>query len=171
MRWKSTCIRITLASDSTESFLIGEAMKFFKKHDPLMKQRAKNTDAYWVDGVVFWTILILGVVAIFLTPSGEARQWFILPAALLSLVFVLVYSRRPWRTTYAGRAVMISTAVTTIYSTQAAIILWYPSHVYGYQGWQNVQEFIYLLIALAMGYKLRAVTRESRPDNREDEKP
>ena len=146
-------------------------MKFFRKNNSITRLRSRNTDAYWVDAVVFWTILILGVVAIFLTPLGEARKWFILPAAILSVSFVLVYSRRPWRSTYAGRAVMISTSVTAIYSTQAAIILWYPSHVYGYPGWQNVQEFIYLLIALAMGYKLRAVTRESRPDNREDEKP
>lgn len=124
--------------------------------------RPRYGDPYWTDAMVFWVLLILGVVAILLTPSGGARKWFVLPAAIISLVFVCVYATRPWRKTYAGRAVMLSTSVTALYTSQAALILWYPSHVYGYPGWQNVQEFIYLMIMLAMGYKLRAVTREPK---------
>lgn len=76
----------------------------------------------------------------------------------MSLAFVLIYRRRTWRSTYAGRATMIAMCVTTVYTGHATAIL-----VWRYGGWETAQALVYLFVAYAVLYKLRALTRSPNP--------
>lgn len=124
---------------------------------------APRYDEHRWDRVTFTIVVVVGLVLAFVTPGAIYRGWFALAAFLASATFVIVYSRRAWRTTYAGRATMLAMCVTTAYSGNAALILWWPASEYGYPGWENVVEVIYLGLAIAALYKLRALTRAERP--------
>lgn len=120
------------------------------------------------DLVFFALFLGLGIVLSLLTPTGELRPFLSLFAFLCALSFIVRYVTRPWSSTPAGIAVMVSMTVTMIYTGHASLMLWWPSAMYGYPHWQTVMEIIYLFIAAAAMYKIRALTRE---DPREGPKP
>lgn len=112
------------------------------------------------DATALLILLMVGITISLLTPDGEFRQWFALVAFLSAFTFVTRYSTRPWSSTPAGIAVMLSMSVTTIYTGHATLMFFYPSVIYGYPEWETVMEIIYLLIALAALYKTRALTRD-----------
>lgn len=112
------------------------------------------------DIIFFASFIGAGTALSVLTPTGELRPFLSLFAFLCALVFVARYSTRPWRSTPAGVAVMVSMTVTMIYTGHASLMLWWPSAMYGYPHWQTVMEIVYLLIAAAAMYKIRALTRE-----------
>ena len=114
----------------------------------------------------FIALFVCGGILSLLTPSGELRPWFALIAFLCAGTFVVRYSRRPWRNTPAGVAVMVSMSVTTIYTGHATLMFWHPNVIYGYPHWETVMEFIYLLIAIAALYKTKALTHEYRGKGR-----
>ena len=55
---------------------------------------------------------------------------------------------------------MVSMSVTMLFTGHASLMLWWPSITLGYPHWETVMEIIYLLIAAAALYKIRALTRE-----------
>lgn len=117
-----------------------------------------------------WTVLVLfllGVAVSTFIPGNIYRGWFALAAFTLSLVFVIWYSRRNWRSTFAGRASMLSMSITVIFTLNVVLILWWPktgtfAHPYGYPYWEDITEIIYLLLALAALYKLMVLMRAGR---------
>lgn len=111
------------------------------------------------DRAVFAFIIGAGVVVSVVLPGNAYRPWFALTAFILALTFVLVYSRRPWRSTYAGRAAMLSMSVTVVYTANVVAILWWPSDGYGYPWWEDITEVVYLGLAVAAAYKLWALVR------------
>lgn len=116
-----------------------------------------------VPGSVVLVLFVVGVIVSFAVPGNIYRGWFALTAFFLSLTFVLVYSRRSWRSTFAGRASMISMAVTVVYTGNAVLVLWWPFQGgYGYPRWEDVAEVVYLLIALAALYKLMVLVQAGR---------
>lgn len=114
-----------------------------------------------------WTVLVLFLLGLMVStfiPGNIYRGWFALAAFLLSLAFVLEYSRRNWRSTFAGRASMLSMSITVIFTLNVVLILWWPktgtfAHPYGYPYWEDITEIIYLLLALAALYKLMVLMR------------
>lgn len=120
-------------------------------------------DEHRWDRLIFATLILTGVVLSMALPGNAYRPWFALAAFGFSLTFVIVYSRRPWRTTYAGRATMLSMSVTVVYTANVTLILWWPGHEYGYPYWEDITELIYLGLAVAAAYKLRALTRPEPP--------
>lgn len=118
------------------------------------------------DAVLFIALFLCGVVFSILTPSGELRPWFALIAFLCAVTFVVRYAFRRWSSTPAGIAVMVSMAVTTVYTGHATLMFWYPDVIYGYPHWETVMEIIYLLIAIAALYKTKALTRENPGEGR-----
>lgn len=115
-------------------------------------------DEHAWDRVVSVTLLALGAAFILMGSGDQYRVGFSGLAFLVSLMFVAVYSRYDWRTTYAGRATMIAMSVTVIYTSHATLILIWP-----YPHWETTQALIYLLVAYAAVYKLRALTRRTDP--------
>lgn len=117
-----------------------------------------------------WTVLILFVAGVALStfiPGNIYRGWFGLAAFILSLAFVIGYSRRNWRSTFAGRASMLSMSITVIFTLNVVLILWWPktgtfAHPYGYPHWEDITEIIYLLLALAALYKLMVLIQAGR---------
>lgn len=120
-----------------------------------------NRDEYHRDRLAFWALLLAGAAVVLYSDGEGARPWLALMSAIVSLVFVIVYSFRPWRKTYAGRAAMLSMCVTLLYTSNASLILWWPRYEYGYPYWADITEFVYLAILIAVLYKLRALTRSS----------
>ena len=119
---------------------------------------AARYDEHRWDRAASVLFLAAGAVAILAGGGIEYRGWFSGLAFAVSLVFVLTYRRYSWRTTYAGRATMIAMCVTVIYTAHATLTL-----AWRYEGWEITQAFIYLLVAYAAGYKLRALTRRPNP--------
>lgn len=119
-------------------------------------QKSRNAQ----DATFFVAVFIAGVLLSLLTPSGELRPWFSAIAFVCAFTFVIRYAFRPWRSTPAGVAVMVSMAVTTLYTGHATLMFWYPNVIYGYPNWETVMEVIYLLIAIAALYKTKALTHE-----------
>lgn len=117
---------------------------------------APRDDEAWWDRVVVALAALCGAVLVFTTEGGVYRGWFAGAAFLISLAFVIVYSRRPWRTTYAGRATMLSMATTTLYTGHTTLVLWWQ-----YPGWEKGQALTYLAILIAVWVKWRALTRAS----------
>lgn len=117
------------------------------------------------DKVIF-AFLIIGTVISVVIPGNIYRGWFALAAFVFSVLFVLEYRRRNWRSTFAGRSSMISMLVTIIYTGNVVLILWWPfphAEKYGYPYWEDATEIIYLLLALAALYKLVALHRAGHP--------
>lgn len=117
------------------------------------------------DAIIIATIFTIGVIFSILTPTGELRPFLSLFAFLSALIFVTRYSTRPWRSTPAGVAVMLSMSVTMIYTGHATFMHWWPDVAYGYPHWETVMEIIYLMIVIAAMYKIRALTREDPPSS------
>lgn len=126
----------------------------------------------WIVGALF----AIGVLAATVIPGNIYRGWFALAALILSLAFVLVYSRRNWRSTFGGKASMLSMVITVIYTANVVAILWYPFQneqgtQYGYPYWEDATEVIYLLLALAALYKFMTLMRAGKPDEDGDLDP
>lgn len=119
-----------------------------------------HNKGHCIDRAAFLSLLLIGGIAVALSEGRGLRPHLALAGAIVSLIFVLVYSTRPWRKTYAGRAAMLSMCVTVFYTGNAALILWWPRYDYGYPHWENVTELVYLCILLAALYKLRALVRQ-----------
>lgn len=119
---------------------------------------AARYDEHRWDRAVSVVILAVGAAVILWGGGTEYRGWFSGLAFAVSLVFVAIYQRRTWRATYAGRATMIAMCVTIVYTGHATVTL-----SWRYDGWETTQAFIYLLVAYAALYKLRALTRRSNP--------
>lgn len=123
------------------------------------------------DRAAFIILIVLGAAVSILTPGDIYRGWFALAAAITSWVFVAVYSQYSWRKTYAGRATMLAMVVTSIYTTNATLVLWYPNGgERGYPGWTDITELIYLALAVSALYKLRALTRQEPQDEKDPTK-
>lgn len=104
---------------------------------------------------VLGVLACVGVVATVLAGPTAVRPWIAAAAAVSGWLFVAVYSRRRWRSTYPGRAAMVFTvAVTAVLTNATAVLLW-PE--YGYPAWEYVTTFVYLGVGLAMVYKLGAL--------------
>lgn len=115
---------------------------------------------------------VCATFAVLIPRSAIYRGWFALGAFLLSLVFVAVYSRRNWKSTFGGRASMLSMATTVVYTGNACMILWWPySGEYGYPNWEVVTELVYLLIMVQVIYKLLALLRADCPHLEKCEDP
>lgn len=113
---------------------------------------------------VAFTLFAVGGIGFSLaTDPGVTRPWFAAVAACACWCFVAVYARRPWRDTYAGRAAMLMTLMVALVTTNASAILWWSGD--GYPLWQSVTELLYLGIALASLYKLRALARAEPPSD------
>lgn len=111
-------------------------------------------------GTSIITLLLAGILVSSIIPGNIYRGWFALAALIFSALFVREYSRRNWRSTFAGRSTMISMVVTVVYTANAVMILWWPfAHweQYGYPYWEDITEVVYLLLALAALYKLLAL--------------
>lgn len=130
---------------------------------------AARYDEHRWDRAIFWSLFVVGFATVLLTDGAGIRAYFAGVAFILALTFVLVYSRRAWRTTYAGRAAMLSMIVTTLYTANATVILWWPQYDSGFPFWEQTTEFIYFAVAMAVLYKLRALTR--KPDAGEGNDP
>ena len=116
-----------------------------------------------VPGCVVLVLFVIGVVLSTSVPGSIYRGWFALAAFILSLAFVIEYSRRNWRATFAGRASMLFMGITVIYTLNVVLILWWPFHeAYGYPHWEDITEIIYLLLALAALYKLMVLIQAGR---------
>lgn len=120
-----------------------------------------------IPGLVVLVLFVIGVAMSTFIPGNLYRGWFALAAFILSLVFVIEYSRRNWRATFAGRASMLSMGITVIYTLNVVLILWWPksgsfAHPYGYPHWEDATEIIYLLIALGALYKLMVLMQAGR---------
>ena len=114
-------------------------------------------------GRVILVLFVIGVVLSTFIPGNIYRGWFALAAFILSLAFVIEYSRRNWRATFAGRASMLFMGITVIYTLNVVLILWWPFHeAYGYPHWEDITEIIYLLLALAALYKLMVLVHAGR---------
>lgn len=114
-------------------------------------------------GRVVLVLFVIGVALSTFIPGNIYRGWFALAAFILSLAFVVEYSRRNWRTTFAGRASMLSMGITVIYTLNVVLILWWPfQETYGYPYWEDITEIIYLLLALAALYKLMVLMHAGR---------
>lgn len=118
-------------------------------------------------GRLVLVLFVIGVVVSTLVPGNLYRGWFALAAFILSLTFVVEYSRRNWRATFAGRASMLSMSITVIYTLNVVLILWWPKSgsfpgAYGYPYWEDATEIIYLLLALAALYKLMVLMQVGR---------
>lgn len=134
-------------------------------------RRALTQPLTWTDGRIILVLFAVGVIVSFVVPGNLYRGWFALAAFLFSLTFVLVYSRRNWRSTFAGRASMLSMGATVVYTANVVLILWWPFHeAYGYPYWEDATEIIYLTIALAALYKLLVLLRPTprHPGERPD---
>lgn len=127
----------------------------------------------YLDGRTAFVIFLLGAAFVLLVPRTLIyRGWFALGAFLLSLLFVLVYSRRNWRSTFGGRASMLSMLTTVAYTANVCMYLWFPHDGgLGYPGWEQVTELVYLLIMVTVVYKLFALFRADCPDHRVGEDP
>lgn len=123
---------------------------------------AARYDEHPWDRAIFWFLFAVGLIVVVATEGTGARAYFALTAFILALSFVLLYSRRAWRTTYAGRAAMLSMIVTTMYTANATLILWWPHYDHGFPFWEQTTEFIYFAVAMAALYKLRALTRKPK---------
>lgn len=96
-----------------------------------------------------------GLVAMVVLGPTVARPWIAAAAAVVGWVFLAVYSRRRWRSTYAGRAAMLMTfAVSAAMTNNATLLLW-PGR--GYPLWEYVSTVLYVGVGLAIVYKLGAL--------------
>lgn len=111
----------------------------------------------WPIRFLFVSVAALGAWVALSNETGATRPYFALSACLLCAVFMGVYAFQPWRSTYAGRAAMVVASATFVWSLNATLILWWPGREYGYPGWENGTELVYLYAALAIGYKLSAL--------------
>nr|DAP03065.1 MAG TPA: hypothetical protein [Caudoviricetes sp.] len=111
----------------------------------------------WPIRFVFLSVATLGVWAALANETGATRPHFTLLACVLCAVFMGVYAFQPWRSTYAGRAAMVFTSATFVWSLNATLILWWPGSEYGYPGWETGTELVYVYVALAIAYKLFAL--------------
>lgn len=118
---------------------------------------ARHDEHPW-DRLGLACVALVGVVLVFTNHGSIYRGWFAGGAFLVSLTFVLVYRRRCWRSTYAGRSTMLSMSVTTLYTGHTSLVLWWP-----YNGWEKGHALTYLAILIAVLYKLMALTRQSDP--------
>lgn len=129
---------------------------------------APRYDEHPWDRLVLWGLFAILLVVVLATDGTGARPYFAGAACILSGTFVVLYWRRSWRTTYAGRAAMLSMVVTTMYTANATLILWWPHYDYGFPNWEDTTEFIYMCVAMAALYKLRALTRRTDPEAAND---
>ena len=111
----------------------------------------------WPIRFLFASVAAFGVTASLLNETGVTRPYFALLACMLCLAFMVVYAFQPWRSTYAGRAAMVFTSATFVWSLNATLILWWPGRDYGYPGWEVGTELVYVYAALAILYKLFAL--------------
>lgn len=111
----------------------------------------------WPIRFVFVSVAALGAWAALVNETGATRPYFALLACVLCAVFMGVYAFQPWRSTYAGRAAMVFTSATFVWSLNATLILWWPGREYGYPGWEAGTELVYVYAALAIAYKLFAL--------------
>lgn len=124
-------------------------------------------------GSVVGVLLLMGVIASLAIPGNIYRGWFALAAFIFSVAFVAEYARRNWRSTFAGRATMISVIVTCVYTANAVLFLWWPypsDGEYGYPHWEDVTGAVLLFLALSALYKLLALWRAGDVDE-DDAKP
>lgn len=124
---------------------------------------APQHDEHRWDRVASLLFITAGVVFILVGPGDQWRGWFSGAAFTLALLFVLIYRRYTWRRTYAGRATMIAMCVTVVYTGHATLTL-----VADYEAWETVQALVYLLLAYAALYKIRALTRRPHPGSEHD---
>lgn len=104
---------------------------------------------------VLFALAAVGVISTAVTGPTVSRPWIALAAAVAGAVFVCVYSRRAWRSTVPGRAAMVLTvAVTALLANVSAVLLW-PG--YGYPAWEYATTLLYLVVGLAIVYKLGAL--------------
>lgn len=135
-------------------------------------RNAARKPRIWTDTRLIAPILAIGIVISVLVPGNIYRGWFAAAALVFSFTFVLVYSRRNWRATFAGRASMLSMSTTVIYTSNAVAILWWPfTPGTGYPHWEDVTEVVYLLLAVAALYKLMVLLRASTLEPGELEDP
>ena len=111
----------------------------------------------WPIRFVFLSVATLGVWVALANGTGATRPYFALLACVLCAAFMGVYAFQPWRSTYAGRAAMVFTSATFVWSLNATLILWWPGREYGYPGWETGTELVYVYAALAILYKLFAL--------------
>ena len=111
----------------------------------------------WPIRLLFLSVATLGVWVALANGTGVTRPYFALLACVLCAVFMGVYAFQPWRSTYAGRAAMVFTSATFVWSLNATLILWWPGREYGYPGWETGTELVYVYAALAILYKLFAL--------------
>lgn len=109
---------------------------------------------------VLATGLVAGMVVIYTVPTQLAGDWFLYVWALLSTLLLIIYglrapSRRTWRHTDVGRALMYQTASMALIGTQASIAVTWPS----YPLRLDVRQAMFLLLILASLNMLLAVTR------------
>lgn len=111
----------------------------------------------WPIRLLFLSVAALGVSVALLNETGVPHPYFALLACVLCAVFMGVYAFQPWRSTYAGRAAMVFTSATFVWSLNATMISWWPGPGYGYPGWETGTELVYAYAALAILYKLFAL--------------
>lgn len=113
-----------------------------------------------ISRVLFAVLLVVGITVSVTGDTEVARPYFALLAFALSVTFMGVYAFRPWRSTYAGRAAMLLTSAVALFTLNATAILWWPGG-YGYPGFEQGTELVYVYLAYAILYKLLALI-ESR---------
>lgn len=111
----------------------------------------------WPIRLLFLSVAASGVSIALSNETGITRPHFALLSCMLCAVFMGVYAFQPWRSTFAGKAVMGVASATFVWSLNATLILWWPGSEYGYPGWEVGTELVYLYAALAILYELFAL--------------
>lgn len=137
------------------------------RKDDMRNPLAPRYDEHRWDRLFFWGLAVVGILIAILTPEGAGRPYFAALSCICGLVFILVYRQYDWRTTYAGRATMLAMCVYTLYTANATVIHWWPNGEFGYPYWENITEVVYVTLAVAALYKLRALTRRDSSRRRD----
>lgn len=109
------------------------------------------------DRLVFTFVTVVGVLIIVFAGGAAHRPWIVTISFAAAVVFVLVYGRYNWRSTYPGRATMFAMRVTALYTGHTALVLWWR-----YPGWETGQTLVYWAILVSVAYKLLAMWRSQR---------
>ena len=116
----------------------------------------RHDEQRW-DRLVFTAVTIAGILVIVFAGGAAHRAWIVSLSFVAAAVFVLVYSRFNWRSTYPGRATMFAMRVTALYTGHTALGLWWR-----YPGWETGQTLVYWAILVSVAYKLLAMWRSQR---------
>lgn len=123
----------------------------------------RHDESKW-DRVVFTAITLAGVLVIVFAGGAAHREWIVTFSFVLACLFVLVYRRYNWRSTYPGRATMLAMRVTSLYTGHASLVLWWE-----YPHWEVGQTLVYWAIFISVAYKLLAMWRSQHARDTTDD--